>query len=328
MHEDNWLGNFDRGAHDAFQRSLAVAGAGATLLQPTISKVLQLLSNRQLGASSTLPRKGGTSDGFYSTRRSAATTGGAWVDDTTEPVESEGTYTQVKFTFRTLLGRIKVTRKLMATGRTWGDVAAGEMVGKAEDLQQSLETATFQGDSAVTSTSIDGLLTLIGAVSGQTVANTSSSSGDALYLTKLDATIQKVKGSANKASLRIYCSQLGHRLLNGALQAQQRFQNTVMVEGGFEVESYQGAPIIESNGIPDAMTFNTTSGRPLAFSGGATTAIVVVNVNYVFYSELTPMTVMPLAKKSSQYDEIDMFNDLTLVLDNTYGGAILGGLAG
>lgn len=326
--EDLSFENFDKGARDAFQRSLTVSGAGAVLLQPTISKVLQLLTNRQLGATSTLPRQGGSGDGFYSVRRTAANTLGSWTDDTTEPGESEGGMTQVKFTFRTLIGRIKITRKLQATGRTWGDIAAKEMVGKAEDMQQALETATFQGDSAVTATSIDGLLTLIGAVSGQTVANTSSASGDALYLTKLDATIQKVKGSSNKASLRIYCSQLGHRLLNGALQAQQRFQNMVNIEGGFEVESYQGAPIIESNGIPDAMTFNTTSGRPLAFSGGATTAIVVVNVNYIFYSELTPMTVMPLAKKSSQYDEVDMFNDIALVLDNTLGGAILGGLAG
>ena len=42
--------------------------------------------------------------------------------------------------------------------------------------------------------------------------------------------------------------------------------------------------------------------------------------------ELTPLTVMPLAKASSQYDEFDMYWDGALVLANTVGAAILGGI--
>ncbi len=321
-----WLGDFDPSRREAFARSLTIGTAGTVLLQTTISKAVQLVTNRQLGIQSTLPRKPGSGDGFYSQRRSAATTGGAWTDDTTEPTESEGTYTQTKFAFRTLLGRIKVTRKLVAQGRSYGDVLATELIGKAEDFAQDLETACGSGDTASNSNSINGLLTLVGNVSGQTVANTTATAGDALYLNKLDATIQKVKGSANKAMLRLYASQTGHRLLNNALQAQQRFVNETEIDGGFVVESYQGIPIIESNGIPDTCVWNGSSPLVTAFTGGATTAIVVVNTMYVFFVELTPTTVLPLAKKSSQYDEVDMFNDITLVLDNTKGAAVLGGL--
>lgn len=322
-----WLGDFDPSRREAFQRSLTVGSAGTVLLQTSISKAVQLVTNRQLGIQSTLPRKPGTGDGFYSQRRAAAVTGGSWVDDTTEPVDQEGTYTQLRFGFKTLLGRIKVTRKLVAQGRSYGDVLATELVAKAEDFAQDLETASGTGDSAVDANSINGLLTLVGAVSGQTVANTSANGGDALYLNMLDKTIQSVKGSANKAALRIYGSQTGHRLLNNALQAQQRFQNMTEIDGGFTVESYQGIPMVETNGIPDTCVFNAAAPMVTKFTTGATTALVVVNTMYTFYVELTPTTVLPLAKKSSQYDEVDMFNDITLVLDNPKGAAVLGGLS-
>lgn len=325
-YENGSFGDFDPARRDAFQRALTVGTAGTVLLQVSISKAVQLITNRQLGIQSTLPRRSGTGDAFYSQRRAAATTGGAWSDDTTEPTESEGAYTQVAFPFKTLIGRIKVTRKLVATGRSYGDVLATELIGKAEDFAQDLETASGIGNTASNSAQINGLLTLIGNVSGQTVANTTAATGDALHLSKLDATINAVKGSSNKASLRIYCSQAGHRLLNNALQAQQRFDKSTEIDGGFVVESYQGAPIIETNGIPDTLAYNATDNRIIRFSAAATTAIIVVNTMYVFYCELTPLTVLPLAKKSSQYDEVDMFTDLTLVLDNTKGGAILAGL--
>jgi hypothetical protein len=322
-----WIGGADPSRREAFQRALNVSNAGTVLLQTSISKVVQLITNRQLGVQSTLPRRGGSGDKFYSQRRTAAATGGSWVADTTDDVVSqEGGYTQTGFTFRTMLGRIKVTRKLIATGRSYGDVLATELIGKAEDFANDLEDAAVIGDSASNSNQIDGLLTLIGNVSGQTIANTTANGGDSLALSKLDQTIQTVKGHSNKAALRIYCSYAGHRKINNALQAQQRFSNMTEIEGGFVVESYQGIPIIESTSIPDTLTWVGASARITVFSGSSTTALIVVNTNYVFFSELTPMTVMPLAKKSSQYDEVDMFLDITLVLDNTKGAAILGGL--
>ena len=321
-----WAGGVTEEDRQAFKRSLTISNSGTVLLQTSISKVVQAITNRQLGVQSTLPRRPGSGDGFYSNVRSAANTGGEWVDDTDEPHTSEGGYSQTKFAFRTLLGRITVTRRLVAQGRSYGDVLATELTNKAEDLSNDLESASIIGNSAANSKQINGLLTLIGNVSGQTVGNTTATSGDELALTKMDAAIQKVKGHSNKASMRIYCNYTGHRKLNSALQAQQRFNDMNEIDGGFVVDTYQGIPIIESTGIPDTLVWNGTDSRITAFTGGATTAIIVVNTSYVFYSELTPMTVMPLAKKSSQYDEVDMFLDVALVLDNTYGGAILGGL--
>lgn len=323
----NWS-EFDPSRRADFQRALTVSSAGSVLLQTSISKVVQLISNRQLGITSTLPRKPGSGDKYYPNRRTAAATGGSWVADTQDDVVSqEGSYTQAGFTFRTMLGRIKVTRKLIATGRSYGDVLATELIGKSEDFVNDLESASVIGNSAVDANQIDGLLTLIGNVSGQTVANTTATAGDDLYLTKLDAAIQKVRGHSNKSAMRIYCNYVGHRKVNNALQAQQRFTNQTEIDGGFVVESYQGIPIVESTGIPDTLVWNGTDARVTAFTGGATTAIILVHTSYVFYVELTPWTVMPLAKKSSQYDEVDMFLDITLAIDNTLGASILGGIS-
>lgn len=327
-----WLGGADQEQRAAFKRSLTVGNSGTVLLQTTISKVVQMLTNRALGIQSTLPRRSGSGDGFYSNRRTAATTGAEWVPDTGTVTNSEGAYTQKKFTYQTLLGQIKVTRQLVAKGRSYGDVLAIELIGKADDFTTILENASVVGNSTVSANQIDGLLTLVGMVSGQTIANTTVAAGDSLYLDKADETIQAVKGSSNKAAMRIYGSFKGQRLLNNALQAQQRFlKEGYEIEGGFVVESYQGIPVIESTEIPDDLTFVAAPGAGVTkipvFGSGLTTALIFVNTTYVFYSELTPMTVMPLAKTSSQFDLVDMFLDITLVVDNSKGAAILAGLS-
>jgi len=327
-----WLGGADQEQRAAFKRSLTVGNAGTVLLQTTISKVVQMLTNRALGIQSTLPRRAGSGDGFHSNRRTAATTGAEWVPDTGSATNSEGAYTQVTYTYQTLLGQIKVTRKLVARGRSYGDVLATELIGKADDFTTQLENGSVVGNSAVNANQIDGLLTLIGMVAGQTIANTTVAGGDSLYLDKADEAIQTVKGSSNKAAMRIYGSFKGQRLLNNALQAQQRFMKEGFeIEGGFVVASYQGIPVIESTEIPDDLLYVAAPGAGVtkftAFTGGATTALIFVNTQYVFYSELTPMTVMPLAKTSSQFDLVDMFLDIALCLDNDKGASILAGLS-
>lgn len=322
----NWA-KVDPGRAEAFQRTLDVSGAGSVLLQTTISRVVQFLTLRELGVTSTLPRRPGSGDKFYSQRRSAANTGAAWVNDTEEPVTSEGDYTQVGYEYKTLLARATVSRKLIARGRSYGDVLATELAGKADDYRQELEEASVIGDSASNTKQIDGLLTLIGSVSGQTIANTTATAGDGVYLDKLDATFQQVKGGGNAELLRVYVSKKGARLINAALQAQQRFNDRMIIDGGFQVLSYNGAPVVITTSMPDDMVWNGTDAAITAFTGGDTTAAVVVNTEYVFYSELTPLRVMPLGRTTSQWEAVDMYSDLTLVLDHDFGGAILGGLA-
>ncbi len=325
MSLDQVWASLDPKRRAALQRTLNSASQGSILLQPNVNKIVQQLSLRMLGVQSTLDRKPGSGQAAIINRRTPGTTGGAWVADTDSGTEETGTYAQATFTYRTLLTKGTVTRKLQATGRTYGDVLAGEMVQKSEDFANLLESALIIGNSTADANQINGLLTLINAVSGQVVANSTLSAGSALVLSKLDEAIDKVRGAGNKADLRIYGSQAGLRKLNAALQAQQQFVNMTEIAGGFRVKTYDGIPLVATTSMPDTLTWDGTNVQ--VFSGAATTALVVVNTRYCWIEELTPMSVLPLAKTTSQNDAFEMFEDLCLVLANTKGASILGGIA-
>ena len=319
-----WLGSVDPARRQAFERALNVAGAGSVLLQTFINRTVQQLHLRELGASAVLPRKPGQGDAAYVNRRTPGAAA-AWVADTDAIAEATGTYAQASFDYKTLGTRGKVTRKLQATGRSYGDVLAGEIAGKSGDFSETFENGLILGDLAADPKQFDGLLTMIGATASQVVAQTSAAAGDALTLEKLDETIDVVKGSAARSDLVILASFSGRRLLNAALQAQQQFNDMVEIAAGFRVRTYDGIPIVTTTELPDDMTWDGTA--ITALSGAATTAIIVVNTRYYWIEELTPMTVMPIAKSDSQFDEFDIFWDGALVGSNTLGGAILGGIA-
>lgn len=325
MSLDQIWASLDPKRRAALQRTLTSSGAGSVLLQPNVNKIVQQLSLRLLGVQSTLDRKPGSGTAALINQRTPGTTGGAWVADTDSGTEETGTYAQQTFTYRTLLTKGTVTRKLQATGRTYGDVLATEMVNKAEDYANLLEDALITGNATANANQINGLLTLVNAVSAQVVANSTLSAGAALVLSKLDEAIDKVRGSGNKADIRIYGSQLGMRKLNAALQAQQQFINMTEIAGGFRVKTYDGIPLVQTTSMPDTLAW---SGSTLtAFSGSNTTALVVVNTRYCWIEELTPMSVLPLAKTTSQNDAFEIFCDLALVLANTKGASILGGIS-
>ena len=314
---------FDPGRRQRFERALNVAGAGSVLLQTNINRTVQQITHRELGASAVLPRKPMSGNAEYVNRRSPGTTA-EWIDDTTEPTEGTGTYVQVSFPVKTLIVRGKVTRKLQATGRSYGDVLAGELVGRTGDFSEEMEDGLITGNVAVNANQFDGLITLTQATASQIILQTTAVLGDALTLEKLDEAIDAVKGSGSRSDLVILSSRKGRRLLNAQLQSQQQFNDMVEIAAGFRVRTYDGIPLVTTTGMPDVLTFDGAS--VTAFSGGATTALLVVNTRHCYIPELTPLTVMPLAKKSSQFDEFDIFWDGTLALANQLGASILVGI--
>ena len=129
-----WLGTADPAKREAFERAINVSTAGSVLMQTFINRVVQMLTLREFGLQAVLDRKPGSGDKAYINRRSAGTTGAAWVADTTSLTEETGSYAQTSFSYATLATRGKVTRKLQAIGRSYGDALAQEMTGKAEDF--------------------------------------------------------------------------------------------------------------------------------------------------------------------------------------------------
>jgi hypothetical protein len=319
----NW-GKVDKERSEAAQRAINVGNAGSALVQVYINRTVQQISLREMGAQAILPRKPGSGDKAYVNRRTPGTTGGTWVDDTTEPTEETGSYAQTNFTYRTLITRGKVTRKMLAIGRSYGDALAEELTGKAEDFADQFEYGVIQGNAASNANQINGLITLISAVAGQMVGQTSSAGADDLTLAKVDQAIDKVKGSAAREDLAIIGSHAGLRSLNAALQAQQAFNDMTEIAAGFRVRTYDGIPLILSTQVPDVLNWDGSA--IIGYTGGTSTALIIVNTRYAWIEELTPQTVLPLAKTTSQYDQFDMFIDAALVLANTKGASMLCGV--
>ena len=302
-------------------RALSNATVGAVLVQQVIDRTIQDISVRYRGGQAALMRKAGTPGAAHAiTRRAPGTTGAEWVLDTDTVTEENGTYTQVLFPYKILISKVKVTRFQQVTGANYIDTMVTELTAKATDFAQALETCIIRGDTAVNSKQFSGLLTLTNAVSGQVVAN--SSAVDALQLTKLDATIDAVR-PGNRA---LIVSLGGNRALNKALQIQQRFTNITEAVAGFRVPVYDDCRVFKSTELPDVLTANS-SGALLDYSGGTSTAIICVNTDEVFISEINPLTAVALPMVSSQFSEVEMYWYGTLVHANTKGSAMLTNVA-
>lgn len=316
------------------ERTLSYTSASNPgLLQTFINKTVEQLTLREFGLQSIIPRKQGSGDKVYINQRTEPSSGAAWISATgTTVAPVNGTYAQVSFQYRTCATGVRVMRQLRAMGRSYGDVLAIEMAAKAEDYAAEVERALIIGDSAVTSNCINGFITMMqgsntggaGSELGQMVPNTAAQ-GEIL-LAELDECIDKVKGSGDRSDLVIIGSFKGLRCVNKVLQANQRFMEYGEVGAGFRVRTYDGIPMIVSTGMPDDLTFNGSTGELSAASGGAQTCLMVLNLRHCYISELTPMTVEPLAKISTTYDEAEIYSDFTAVWGNTKGGALLTGI--
>ncbi len=323
----NWIGAGDS-TKQRFERAINVGNAGSALLQTFINRTVQQLTLREFGLQAVLPRRAGSGDAEYINRRTAGANGALWVADTDSVTEESGTYAQVSFPYKSLVTRGKVTRKLQATGRSYADILALEMVAKAEDFANALETGMVSSNSLGSSNADapNGFLTLIQQVNSfdmsQVVPNAGATTANsALSLAKLDEAIDLVKGSAQRGDLVIVGSFAGIRAVNAALQAQQRFNDVVEISAGFRVRTYDGIPLVVSTAMPNNLTFGTTGVIDNASGDG--TCLMILNTRYNYIAELTPTTVMPLGKTDSQFDQFDMFWDGSNVLANTLGASLL-----
>ncbi|MCG3206071.1 MAG: hypothetical protein KCHDKBKB_02797 [Elusimicrobia bacterium] len=283
---------------EQLKKALNIANAGNTLQQPLVDRVLQELIEVNNPLRQNLPRKPGSGSEWILNQRTARGTG-AFVDDTEEPTDTQSTYAQKKFTYKTIIQRGKVTRKLQAVGKTLLDIEAEEIESALQVIRDTEENALINGDSAVNPKQFDGLRKLTPA--GQVLV--AGANGAPLTLDLLDSAIDLNRGNPSM----LIMSKKANRKLNALLQAQQRFVDTAEVTGGFRVQVYNGIPIFRSIFVSDAQTQGTSN---------VATDIFVLDTSAVWVGELTPLKMTRLAQKSSQFSEFDVFEDLTLVLGN------------
>lgn len=284
---------------EQLKKALDMASAGAALQQPLVDRVLQELIEVNNPLRQNLPRKPGSGSAWILNQRTTRGSASAFVNDTEEPTETQGTYVPKQFAYKTVLDRRKVTRKLVAVGKTLLDTEAEEVENGLQNVRDSEESALINGDATANPKQFDGLRKLTPA--GQTVV--AGTNGAPLTLDLIDQAIDLNRGNPNM----IIMSKKANRKLNALLQAQQRFVDTMEVKGGFRVQVYNGIPIFRNIWISDTQTQGTSN---------VATDIYILDTSAVWIGELTPLKMQRLAQKSSQYGEFDIFEDVTLVLGN------------
>lgn len=320
---------------------LNITTAGTALFQEQVDTVIRRCTTRVNGAVATLSFQSGSGDAWHLTRQSPGTRA-AFVSDTTIDCDdtdcANDTYTKTSFDYVFLEGCATMSRHVIARGRSYTDILAVEMTAMVIGLMDVLEDATFQGNfGGAAPLEFDGLFELLNAAAATQVLVPSDAVPDAvpansvvgtLTLKLLDQLLDDIMTGPHA----IFVSKAGRRLIRALLQAQQEFVNVTRVRAGFEVEAYFDAPIVVTDAIPNDLAWGivAATNQITALSGAtgtaASTAIVAVNLDEVFYGELTPLTVEPLAKCSSRKQRTDAYWDGTLVLACSEGAAMIIGV--
>lgn len=274
-----------------------------------INKIIQSLILIHNPLRANLPRKPGSGPGSYINQRSALPTAES-VADTDDFTASESTYgSRLEFKFKTIGCRGKVTRKAQAIGRTYTDLKTQEINACLDATKDREENLIVNGDAVANVKDFSGVDTLITSA-GQIV--TAGANGAELTLEMLDETIDACYGMPDM----IIVSKRSRRALNGLLQINQRFVDKVEVKGGFKLLAYNDIPIFWSTKISDAQTQGTATNCSTIF---------VLDTTKLWIEVLTELRMEPLAKKSSQYDEFDVFEDEVLTLANEkYNSKLVG----
>lgn len=304
------------------QKALDISGAGSILMQPIIDKVVSQLVDYRNALRQNLPRKPGSGQAWILNRRTAATsTPAAWVNDTEEIGEDEGTYTQVSFYYKTVAARGKVTRKLQAVGRSYADVLADELEARVVEFKDVEDKGFTVGATTANGTSkqFQGLKWLIPDT--QTVVCQASTAGGTLSLALLDEAIDKCTGDPDM----LIMSKRSRRKLNALLQSSQRFIDKIEVKGGFKLISYNNLPIYTSNNMVNTQSVGA-GGTVSSEVGGSTSSIYIVDTEHTWIGVLTEVKVQPLAKTSSQFDKFDIYSDEVIVVNNYQANSKLVGI--
>mgnify|MGYP001573275513 CR=1 FL=1 len=304
------------------KKSLEEADVSSLYLDRTIDRMLVELMDFQNPFRQMLRRQPGSGSSYMVRTRTPGSTPGTDVDDTDTFTEDTGTQADVNFPYKTMGTQGKISRRVQKTGRLITDLLAEEIEAKAREMRDFEELREFWGNAFTTnSKQILGLHYHMVNHTGQIVALTNTGTGVDLTLAKFDQAMDLVVTGSPSV---ILTSRTGRRKINALLQSGQRFNDRTEVPGGFKVLSYNEVPILVSTNIPD--TLNITSGGTVSsLTGGSTTAMFIVDLNQVFMSVLTELQVLPLARRSSQFEEFDIFEDCAMVARDYRGISMISG---
>ncbi len=300
------------------KRTLGYSDITGVIIQPEVDKIITEIIEYKNPLRQNVPRKQRGSDSWLLNRRTAAAgnTVAQWINDVSEPDIDRGEYTRVSFPFRTILARGRVTRFAKDAGASLNDLVAEEIEARSRAFRDMEENAMFYGDNAANSLQPSGLNVLV--TGDQRLGAGAALGGTDLTLELVDRTMDVAIGGPDM----ICASKAGKREINGLLQAQQRFVDTIEVKGGFRVLSYDDVPIFASTNIPNDFYFDGTN---TLGNTGDTSQLFVVDTNEFWVGFLNDVTITPLAKTSSPCDTFDLYADEVFVMRSTLHNSMLEG---
>lgn len=301
---------------------LVAQQAGDVLKQPEIDVIVGQLVDYKNPLRQNLPRKGGEGSAWIINRRQEGSTGPQWVADTDTINQDQGQYSQHTFTYRTLASSGRVTRKLQAVGRSYANILADEIEARTVEFKDIEDKGVVIGNNTSNANQFDGLKVLIPVSQAIFAGGSGVAAGGVLTLSLMDQVVDKAIYDPDM----IIGSRKMRRSLNALLQADQRFVDKIEIKGGFKVMSYNDIAIYTSTNAVDTQQFDGFT--VTSETGGTFSSIYVLDSEQIWMGVLTEVSIMPLAKVSSQYDEFDLFVDEALVLRNTLAVAKLIGLTG
>jgi hypothetical protein len=296
--------------------------AGDILRQPEVDRIIAQLVDYKNPLRQNIPRKRGEGKSWIINRRQEGETGPQWVADTDTINEDQGKYTQATFDFKTLASKGKVTRKLQAVGRSYANILADEIEARTVEFRNIEDQGIITGNATSSPNQFDGLKVLIPVTQGVFAGGSGVATGGALTLSLMDQLVDKAIFDPDM----LIMSRKMRRSLNALLQSNQRFIDKIEVKGGFKVMSYNDIPIFTSTNAVDTQQFDGFT--VTSETGGILSSIYCLDSEHTWMGVLTEVTVMPLAKTTSQFDEFDIFVDEALVLRNTLAVSKLLGLTG
>jgi hypothetical protein len=320
------------------RRALGSNEIASILEDPTVRAGTANLVNYRNPLRMNIPRKTPASAGQSAaiiTRHTVGATPAEFKADTSEPTEDTGTPAQVSFTYRTIIGRMKVTRLAQLIGRSYVDVFSQEAGFKAEGFKNFEEKYMIAGDNAVSNVEWDGVNKLV--PSAQVFKMTSLQGGNVAVTEKLlRETIDACKGASpvytdteGRPSAALLTSEGGGRELDALISSRQRLNDTeVIVNGGFRMTAYDRLPIFRTNTFGSAIyNDGVKPTQPLLLgTTGGSTVLYCLNFEELWFEELEAFNVVPLARASSQYDQADLREVGALVLRNTESISMLIGI--
>lgn len=190
------------------------------------------------------------------------------------------------FTMKNIHVRGEISGQLLAqAGGVFDNILDIEVRHSARALINKIEALTISGDSSVTATDFDGLLKQITNIAYFDSVGDGSGTDTLLTLGMLD---EGLDDATEPSTTALIMNRAMYRRVVSLVSAMVRYvpQNTIDIDAGISVPTYQGIPIL----------------RPAVDVAALNTKIIAVNGEEVRYYINKPITYEPLAKTKDSTD--------------------------